>query len=149
MKYFFLLMALPCLVSSCREPKDLEFRDFKNLSLENLSFSSATLKIDLLYYNPNNFGVELNKSELDVFLDSTFLGHSLQEIPLKVPRRQEFTVPLSLELDMKNLLKNGLTSLFNKQVSIHVLGKVKIGKAGVLKNFNVDFTTLQTIPFFK
>ena len=148
MKYIFLLIALPFLLSSCREPKDLEFRSFNNLGLENLSFSSATLKVDLLYYNPNNFGVELNKTELDIFLDSTYLGHSLQDIPLKIPKRQEFTVPLKVEVDMKNFLKNGLTSLFNKQVSIRVLGKIKIGKAGVLKNFNVDYTTWQTIPFF-
>ena len=148
MKPLFLFFALPLFLSSCRDPKDLVFRDFKNLSLENLSFSSATLKVDLLYYNPNNFGLELNKTDFDIFLDSTYLGHSLQELQVKIPKRQEFSVPLTVDIDMRNFLKNGLTSLFHRQVAIRVLGKVRVGKAGVLKTFNLDYTTLQTIPLF-
>ncbi len=136
-------------MTSCREPKDLIFRDFKNISLQDVSFTSAKLTMDLVYYNPNNFSLELNKTDLDIFVDSTFLGKSLQDIQIKIPKRQEFTVPLKVDIDMKNLLKNGLTTLFNKQVSIRFLGKIKVGKAGVMKNFNVDYTTIQQIPLFK
>ena len=136
-------------MSSCREPKDLEFRSFKNLRVEDVSFSSAKLNVDLTYYNPNNFGLELNKTDLDIFIDSNYLGHSLQDIQVRIPKRQEFTVPLKVDLDMKNLLKNGVATLFNKQVAIRVLGKVKVGKAGVMKNFNVDYTTIQTLSLFK
>jgi hypothetical protein len=50
---------------------------------------------------------------------------------------------------MKNLFKNGLTSLFNKTVSVRALGTIKVGKAGVYKNFNIDYTSQQEIPLFK
>lgn len=141
---FFLLI-----MTSCREPKDLVFRDFKNISLSDVNFSTAKLTMDLVYYNPNNFSLELNKTDLDIFVNNNFLGKSLQDIQVKIPKRQEFTVPLKVDVDMKNLLKNGLNTLFNKEVSIRFLGKVKVGKAGVMKNFNVDYTTLQEIPLFK
>ncbi len=141
---FFLLI-----MTSCREPKDLVFRDFKNISLTDVNFSTAKLTMDLVYYNPNNFSLELNKTDLDIFVNNNFLGKSLQDIQVKIPKRQEFTVPLKVDVDMKNLLKNGLNTLFNKEVSIRFLGKVKVGKAGVMKNFNVDYTTLQEIPLFK
>ena len=141
---FFLL-----LMSSCRDPKDLVFKDFKNISLSDVTFSTAKLTLDLVYYNPNNFSLELNKTDLDIFVNNNFLGKSLQDIQVKIPKRQEFTVPLKVDVDMKNLLKNGLTTLFNKEVSIRFLGKVKVSKAGVMKNFNVDYTTLQEIPLFK
>ncbi|MEP6711767.1 MAG: LEA type 2 family protein [Ferruginibacter sp.] len=134
---------------SCREPKDLEFKEFKNLSLEKLGFAGAALKVDLVYYNPNNFGLELNRTDLDLFVDSTFLGHSSQEIQVAIPRRDIFTIPLKIDLDMKNLLKNGLVGLFNKDILVRVLGKVKVGKAGVYKSFNVDYTTIQNFSFFK
>lgn len=140
---------LLCLIflTSCRAPKDLEFREFRNISVDNIGFSGATLKVDVVYYNPNNFSLELNRTDLDIFVDSIFLGHSTQDLQVKIPRRENFSVPLQVELDMKNLLKNGLTGLLNKQVLVRVAGKVKIGKAGVYKTFDLNYETVQQLSF--
>ena len=140
-----LVMFLP----SCREPKSLEFKEFKNLSVDKLSFAGAALKVDLVYYNPNNFSLQLNRTDLDIFIDSTFLGHSSQDIQVAIPKRDIFTIPLKLDLDVKNLLKNGITSLLNKDVSVRVLGSVKVGKAGIYKSFPVDYTSVQNFSLFK
>jgi len=136
-------------MSSCRTPQDLVFRDFSNLALDKLGFSASILKVDLIYYNPNNFGMELKRTELDIYVDSTFLGHSSQELQVAIPKRDVFTIPLKVDLDMKNLFKNGLTSLFNKTVNVRAVGTIKVGKAGVYKNFNIDYTSEQEIPLFK
>lgn len=144
---FSICLLISVFMTSCREPKDLEFRSFDNLSVENIGFTGANLNVDVNFYNPNNFSLELKRTDLDIFVDSTFLGHSTQDLQVKVPKRQEFTVPLKVELDMKNLLKNGLSSFINKQVLITVTGKVKVGKAGVFKNFDVNYQTLQQLSF--
>ena len=150
MKFLFgsLVVSLFLFMSSCRIPKDLYFKEFNNLSVENIGFSGATLKVDVVYYNPNNFSLELNRTDLDIYIDSTYLGHSTQDLQVKVPRRQDFSIPLKVDLDMKNILKNGLTSLFNKQVLVRVTGKVKIGKAGVYKTFDLNYSTLQQLSLF-
>jgi len=148
--HFKLLFVLAVLfMSSCRTPQDLVFRDFNNLALDKLGFSASILKVDLIYYNPNNFGMELKRTELDIYVDSTFLGHSSQELQVAIPKRDVFTIPLKVDLDMKNLFKNGLTSLFNKTVNVRAVGTIKVGKAGVYKNFNIDYTSEQEIPLFK
>lgn len=139
-----LFVSLTILLSSCRDPKDLEFRDFKNLKVHNIGFSAAKLKVDLIYYNPNNFGLQLNRTDLDLYIDSSFLGHSAQNIQVAIPKRDVFTIPLEIDLDMKNLLKNGLTAFMNKEVLVRAIGKVKVGKAGIYKNINVDYSTRQT-----
>lgn len=141
------LVSLLFLLSACREPKDLEFREFHNLSLDKLGFTGANLKVDLVYYNPNNFGLELNRTDLDIYIDSIYLGHSSQDLQVAIPKRDLFTIPLKIELDMKNLLLNGITALINKQVNVRLLGKVKVGKAGVFKSFNVDYQTVQNFSF--
>lgn len=150
MKYFpSLLFIVLAFVTSCRAPKDLVFKEYKNLQLENVGFTDAVLKVDLVYYNPNSFGVELNRTDLDLYVDSSFLGHSSQNIQVSIPGRKDFTLPLKVNVDMKNLLKNGLTSMFNKNVSIRLIGNVKIGKAGIYKNIKVDYTTVQNFSMFK
>ena len=144
----FLIFYFLCLVS-CRQPKDLEFREFKNVSLENVGFSGANLKVDLVFYNPNNFSMELNRTDLDSFVDSNLLGHSTQDIQVRMPKRGNFLIPLKVNLDMKNLLKNGLVSALNKTISLQVIGKVKAGKAGVFKNFDVNYQTTQRLSLFQ
>jgi LEA14-like dessication related protein len=145
----FLFVLSMLMLPSCQSPKDLVFKEFKNLSLDKMSFAGADLKVDLVYYNPNNFGLSLNRTDLDIYVDSTFLGHSSQDIQVSIPKRDNFTIPLKINLDMKNLLKNSLSSFVNKQVSIRAVGSVKVGKAGVYKSFPVDYTTVQTFSMFK
>jgi LEA14-like dessication related protein len=136
-----LLIALSILLflSSCREPKELEYRDFKNLSTENLGFSSSTIKVDLIYYNPNNFGLQLKRTDLDVFINGNLLGHTAQDYQISIPRRGEFTLPLKIDVDMKNAYKNAFPALFGKEVMVKITGKVKVGKANVFKSFNVNY----------
>ena len=151
MKFLSLLPLICILVffmSSCRSPRDLEFRELKNISVENVDFRSATLKADLIYYNPNNFGLELNRADLDIYLDSSYFGHSSQDFQIAIPKRDLFTLPVKLELDIKNLLKNGLNAFFNKEVQIRAIGSIRLGKAGVYKSFKMDYSTMQKIPFF-
>lgn len=150
LKAILLLVAFYSLIGvSCRAPKDIVYRDFKNVSVDNLGFSSATLKVDVICYNPNNFGLQLNRTDLDIFIDSTYLGHSSQDVQVRIPRLQEFIIPIIINLDMQSLLKNGLTALVNKEVQVRVTGKVKVGKASVYKSFPVDYTTRQRLSFFK
>ena len=49
---------------------------------------------------------------------------------------------------MKNLLKNGLTALTKSEVTIKVVGKIKIGKAGVYKSFPLTYQTKQHLSLF-
>ncbi len=154
MKISFVPLALPLLVcillfSACHSPKDLEFREFKNLRLQKLGFSSTQLKVDLVYYNPNNMSLELNRTDLDVYLGNTYFGHSAQNVQVKIPNRKLFIVPLVVDVDMKNLLKNSLTTLLKKEVTIRVVGKIRIGKAGVFKTFPLDYQTVQQVPAFE
>ena len=139
--------ALVLFMTSCREPKDLEYRNFQNLSSEKLGFSTSTFKVDLVYYNPNNFGLQLKRTDLDIYIDSNYLGHTAQDYQINIPRRAEFTLPLSIEVDMKNAYKNAIPALFGKEVLVRVVGKVKLGKANVYKSFTVNYEGKQTFSF--
>ena len=145
---FLTVFALILLMTSCRAPKDLEYRDFKNLNVQKLGFASSTIKLDLVYYNPNNFGLQLKNTDLDIYIDSNYLGHSAQEYQITIPKRSEFTLPFQVEVDMKNMLKNALSTLISKEVWVKVTGTVRLGKANIFKTFPVNYEGSQKFSLF-
>ena len=146
--YLLILSFALFLIISCQAPKELVYRDFKNLKVGKLGFGSSTLNLDLIYYNPNNFGLQLRNTDLDIFVDGNYLGHSSQDLQINIPRLAEFTLPLQIEVDMKNALKNALPTLLGKEVVVKVTGKVKLGKANVYKSFTVDYESIQRFSTF-
>ena len=146
--YPLLLAIVLFFVTSCRAPQDLVYKDFKNFSIEKLGFGSSQLKLDLVYYNPNNFGLQLKRTDLDIFIDNNLLGHTAQEYQVNIPKRGDFTLPVQVDVDMKNMLKNALSSIFNQEVMIKVVGTVKLGKANVYKTFPVNYEGKQKFSVF-
>lgn len=144
----FPLLFFPIIFFSCSSIKEIEYKSISNIKVEKVGFVSSTLSADLTYYNPNNFGLELSRSDLDIYLNNNFLGHSSQSYQIKIPKRGQFILPIKLDLDMKNLVKNGLTSLFNKEVALRAVGKIKVGKGKISKSFPFDYTTKQSLSPF-
>ena len=137
--FIIILILATIFLSSCRAPKELEYRDFKNFSIGNVGFTASTVRMDLVYYNPNNFGLQLKNTELDIYINGTFLGHSSQEIQITIPKREEFYLPISVDVDMKNIFKNAFTTLFNTEVTVKITGKLKVGKANVFMGMPVNY----------
>jgi len=104
--------------------------------------------MDLIYYNPNNFGLQLKSTELDIFLDNNYLGHSVQEQLVSIPRKEEFSIPVKIDVDMKNLLRNGLATLLSNEVIVKVTGTVKVGKANLFKSLPVNYEGKQKFTIF-
>ena len=142
------LLLLTILLNSCSTPKELEYRDFKNFTVDKLGFSATSIKMDLVYYNPNNFGLQLKTTELDIFLNNNYLGHSVQEQLVEIPRRAEFAIPVRIDVDMKNLLRNGLATLINNEVIVKVTGTIKVGKVNIFKSLPVNYEGKQTFTLF-
>ncbi|MBK7885639.1 MAG: LEA type 2 family protein [Chitinophagaceae bacterium] len=141
-KIKWLIKILPIAIfamASCSTPKDLVYKDFKNLSVDKMGFASSAIKMDLIYYNPNNFGLQLKRTELDIYINDNFLGHSSQILQISIPKRADFEMPLKVDVDMKNIFKNSFSSLFTDEVTVKVTGRITIGKANVFKSFPVNY----------
>ncbi|MFX7021377.1 hypothetical protein ABTI29_21100, partial [Acinetobacter baumannii] len=76
------------------------------------------LSFELIYYNPNGFGLDLKKVDSDVYLDSLFLGKFQLDTLMHINRMSEFSLPAKINLDMKNLLKNSAYLLLKKEVTV-------------------------------
>ena len=145
-KLLYILLTMAIL--SCSSPKDLEYRTYHNFSIQKLGFNNSTIKLDLEYYNPNNFGMQLRNSDLDIFIDGNLLGHSSFDTLITIPRRNTFILPIKFDVDMQNIFKNALGTLMGKEVTVKLTGKLRIGKANVFMSLPVNYETKETFSLF-
>lgn len=143
-----LLLLLSILPLACSTPKALEYRSFKNFTIEKLGFSSTSVKLDLIYFNPNNYGIELKTTDVDIFVNDTYLGHSAQDYQISIPKKEEFSIPLKIDVDMRNILKNGLNTFLRNEVTVKITGSIKVGKANVFMIFPILYEGKQIFSFF-
>jgi LEA14-like dessication related protein len=143
--FFSALLLLTILLLGCSTPKELEYRDFKNFSIQKVGFASSAVKMEIIYYNPNNFGLQLKQADLDIFINDYYLGHTVQEYQVTIPRKMEFSVPIQMDVDMKNLFINGLSVLFNKEVTVKATGHITAGKANFFMNIPVNYEGLHSL----
>lgn len=127
------------MIVGCSSPKELEYQDYKNFHLEKLGFNASRVTLDLQYYNPNNFGLQLRRTDLDIFIDNNFLGHSSSDTLINIPRRDTFLLPIKFDMDMKNVFKNAWNTMIDNEVMVKVTGKIKVGKSNVFMSMPVNY----------
>jgi len=147
-RYKLLGIFLMATLFSCSSPKELEYKTYHNFSVQKLGFDHSTIRLDLEYYNPNNFGMQLRNSDLDIFIDGALLGHSSFDTLIRIPRRNSFILPIKFDVNMQNIYKNALNTLLGKEVTVKLTGKLKIGKANVFMSLPVNYETKETFSLF-
>ena len=146
---------LPCilgltlfLLPSCKKPVGFEYRDIKNFNIRNLGVEKSTVSMDLVYFNPNNFGVNLKNVKCDIYIDSSYLGQFLLDTSMLIPGKSEFTLPAFMNINMKGLLKNSMQILFNKELNIEAKGTTRVGKGGIFLTIPFQYKGKQKLNFF-
>lgn len=134
---YTLLLLLSCKTSPVKEPV---FVDARNFRMGKLGFKQSELKMLLVYFNPNGVGLDLEKAELDVFVENKFLGHTSLDTLIRIPAKDTFYIPVKLELDMKNLASNLVSIGLKEEVELKMKGNARFKKAGIGFNFPVDYT---------
>lgn len=142
------MLAGVIVISSCSPPRSLEYKTYHNFTIQNLGFNQSTISLDLEYYNPNNFGMQLKNTDLDIFINGNLLGHSSSDSLIQIPRKSTFILPVKFDVDMKNAFRNAFNTLLGKEITVRLTGKIKAGKGNVFMVFPVKYETKETFSFF-
>ncbi len=143
-----LTWSLGVLIVSCSAPKALEYKTYHNFSIQQLGFNNSSIALDLEYYNPNNFGLQLKNTDLDIFINGARFGHSSSDTLINIPRRTTFILPIKFDLDMQNIFKNALNTLLGKEVTVKLTGKLRVGKGNVFMSFPLNYESKETFSLF-
>ena len=139
-------------LASCGNMSDIsepEYRDIRDIRLIEAGLLKSKAGFDLVYYNPNNFGVTLTDARGDVYVDGHFLGKF--EVPenVSVNKRSEFIVPAIINVDMIGAIKNQRELWKKKEAEIRIDGFARVRKAGFSKEIPLKYSKIQNIEKFR
>lgn len=130
---------------SCKQIREPDFKGIENVRTSRLSGSQTTLLLDLHYFNPNSAKLSLKKADGFAWMDGNLLGKFTVDTLIRIPARADFRLPVRLELEMKNVLKNSMSALLKTEVTLKIEGKARLGKAGFYINYPVTYEGKQNI----
>jgi LEA14-like dessication related protein len=134
-------------LASCKSGniKEPEYRDIRDVRIMNIGLLQTTAGLDFVYYNPNNFGVQLANASGDVYIDDMFFGRFGIQDKVAVHKHQEFIVPAVLIMDNISAIKNHRDIFKKKQAMIRIEGFATVRKAGFNKEVKIKYEGMQNI----
>jgi LEA14-like dessication related protein len=148
---FTLLSAASLFLVSCGSSnvKEPEYRDIRNIRLVDVGVLQSTAGVDLIYYNPNNFGVTISEARGDVYIDNQYLGRFSLGEKVQVGRRSEFVVPALIKLDMIGAVKNHRDLYKKKDAMIRIEGMARVKKSGFSRDIPIKYESMQNLERFR
>lgn len=131
-----------CKSDNIREP---EYREIQNVRIMDVGLLQTTAGLDLVYYNPNDFGVTLSQARGDVYIDNMYFGRFGIIDKVSVSKRQEFIIPAVLKMDNISAVKNHREIFKKKQALIRIEGFATVRKAGFNKEVPIKYEGIQDI----
>ncbi len=149
MKSHFLLIILMtgcfCILTGCNRPVAPQYGGITNFKVSAFGLGESVVSADLKYFNPNNFKMKLKYGEMNVFVNSRFIGKTLLDTMTEIPANDSFLIPVSMKVDMKKIYSNALDILLAQEANIKLDGFAKLGKAGLYFNLPISYEGKQKI----
>ncbi len=126
--------------AGCNKIKELDYIGIQSTEIESINLNNSAIKINLEYYNPNNFGVDVKETNLSIYLNGKFVATADQPVKTEIPKSSKFIFPVVAHFDPFKVLSTAFSSLFSKTSKLSIQGTAKLGKNGVYIKVPVSIT---------
>src|SRR5579859_1674054 len=99
--------------------------------------NQPVIRIETPCYNQNNIGFTFLKGQMDMYLDTFYLGHAMIDTSFSVGARKVFMVPVELKVDIVPMIKHGLK--LDSVVVVRVDGEMSGSAMGIHKTLPIHF----------
>jgi LEA14-like dessication related protein len=132
--------------NNLREP---EYRDIRNVRLISLGPLQSTAAVDLVYYNPNDFGVQVATAMGDIYIDNNYFGRFELDEKVQVRKRSEFILPALVKVDMIGVAKNQRELYKKKEALVRIEGIATVKKTGFSRELPIKYERMENIERFR
>lgn len=141
---FFLLLS--CNSDKIKEP---EYREIRDIRITDIGILKTSANLNMVYYNPNNYGIQLSDARGEVYVENILLGQFSVTENVQVHRRREFVVPARITLNNLAALTNYKDIWNKKEALIRIEGLARVKKAGWIKEVPIHYEGVQNIEKLK
>jgi LEA14-like dessication related protein len=100
--------------------------------LENLSLGgSSAMRTNLVFNNPNGFGISLKEADLKIYLEGNYVGDCEQPNQIDVKAKSNFSFPIVAKFNSMKMMSTALSLMSKKEIAYRIAGTIKAGKNGV------------------
>jgi len=140
---------LPLLTVACAKPTGFDYLGVKNLKVLSFGLKQSTVAADVEYYNPNKYPVTMKGAAVDVYVNNNYFGKSTLDSTIQIPKKDTFSIPVVLQVDMNGTVMGLLQTLTagTDSVLVKLDGKAKIGRSGIYINYPIHYQGKQKIRF--
>jgi LEA14-like dessication related protein len=143
-----LLLGFVIVFSACtttREVSEPEFRDIGDVRVIEVGLLKTTAGAEMIYYNPNNFGIKLDAARGEVYVDNVYFGSFQLNEGVQVRKRSEFVLPVTLKIDNISALKNQSEIYKKKEAMVRIEGRAFVKKSGFSKEVPIRYEQMQNL----
>ena len=142
------LLGLALIFFQCQKPdQDIVLRRIKDVVVD--ANTDPTLKANAIFFNPNKVRGKLKEINVQIFVNGKKTGHVDQKLHTVIPSQGEFTVPIEVNLAMKELgfMDTIFGLLGGKKFDVKYEGFLKLSYHGVPIKVPVDYKDEVRISF--
>ena len=140
---------LPLFILACGKPTALDYLGVKNLKVVKLGLKESTVSAEVEYYNPNNYPFTMKKASVDVYVNNNYFGKSTLDSAIRVPKKDTFSIPVILVVDMTGTAVNAFQIFGQGQedVMVKLDGSARVGRGGFYINYPIKYEGMQKLKF--
>lgn len=143
-----ILVAFALFLGACQSAKNVsepEFRDISNVRVIEVGLLKTTAGADMIYYNPNNFGIQLSSARGDVYIENTYFGSFVLDQEVRVNRKAEFMLPVTIKIDNISAIRDQGNILKKKEAMVRIEGFALVRKSGFSREIPIRYEQMQNI----
>jgi LEA14-like dessication related protein len=135
-----LLAWITVATGSCKPKEDVQLRKIKDIIVD--VTTDPMLRANAVLYNPNSIRMTVKRINIEITVDGKKAGLIDQELKTKVPARAEFSIPLEVKLNLKELgfMDTVFAFIGGKKMQINYKGSIRLQYKGVPINVPVNYT---------
>ena len=143
-----LLFVMLLIVFSCQKPdQDIILRQVRDVVAD--ASSEPMLKAEAVFFNPNNVSGRLKNIKVDIFVNGKKAGSVDKRYTIRIPAKGEFSVPLEVKLNMKEIgtLNTILGVLGGKKFDVKYTGNLQLSYHGLPVKVPIDYKSNIRVSF--
>lgn len=115
----------------CKQPMAPDYRGVESVTITKITLNESRVEANVKFYNPNDFKLQMKHADISISANDKFIGHCIIDSTINIPRQDSFYIPVSVNVDLKNIMGNALQLLLNGRVKINADGFIRLKKSAI------------------